>query len=108
MLKDKKPLHCVLERNSLSINSDDVLSNKPGDDQKYGENVIFMPLEQQLAASNISNQSSQLKLKAGLEKPNDAKDVTPLADTTKAPVPKNYDAHTKSGLVLQTGTEATS
>ena len=29
-------------------------------------------------------------------------------DTTKASVPKNYDAHAKSGLVLQAGTEATS
>ena len=67
-----------------------------------------MPLEQQLSASIIPNQSSQLELEAGLEKPNDAKDVTPLADTTKASVPKNYDAHTKSGLVSQTGTEAPS
>ena len=54
------------------------------------------------------NQSSQPGLEAGMEKSKDAKDVTPLVDTTKASVPNNYDAHTKSGLVLQTGTEATS
>ena len=75
---------------------------------EYEENFTFKPSEQQLSASIISNQSSQLELEAGLEKPNDAKDVTPLANITKASVPFNYDAHTKSGLVLQTGTEATS
>ena len=41
-------------------------------------------------------------------KPNDAKDVTPLVNTTNASVPKDYDIQTKSGLVLQKGTEATS
>ena len=108
VLKDRKSLHCILEGNSLIINSDDVLLNKPGVDPEYEENFTFLPSKQQPPASIISNQSSQPELEAGVEKPNDAKDVTPLADTTKASVPKNYDAHTKSGLVLQTGTEATS
>ena len=54
------------------------------------------------------DQSSQLGLEAEMEKSNDAEDVTILVDTTKASVPFNYDAHTNSGLVLQTGTEATS
>ena len=53
-------------------------------------------------------QSSQLGLEAEMEKSNEAEDVTILADTTKASVPFNYDAHTKSGLVLQIGTEAIS
>ena len=108
VLKDGKSLHCILEGNSLIINSDDVLLNKPGDDPEYEEHFTFLPSKQQPPASIISNQSSQPELEAGVEKPNDAKDVTPLADTTKASVPKNYDAHTKLGLVLQTGTEATS
>ena len=77
VLRDKKSLHCVLKRNSLSINSDGVLSNKPGDEQKHEENVIFAPLEQQLSVSNVSNRSSQLKLEARSEEPNDTKDDPP-------------------------------
>ena len=77
VLRDKKSLHCVLKRNSLSINSDGVLSNKPGDGQKHEENVIFAPLEQQPSMSNVSNRSSQLKLEARSEEPNDKKDDPP-------------------------------
>ena len=35
LLKDGKSLHCILEGNSLIINSDDVLLNKPGVGPEY-------------------------------------------------------------------------
>ena len=35
VLRDKKSLHCVLKKNSPSINTDSVLSNKPDDEQKH-------------------------------------------------------------------------
>ena len=77
VLRDEKSLHCVLKRNPLSINSDGVLSNKPDDEQKHVENVIFAPSEQQLFMSNVSDRSSQLKLEARSEEPNDTKDDPP-------------------------------
>ena len=50
-------------------------------------------------------QPSQLEWQAGTEKPNDTKDVTTLAEATKASVPFNYEAHTEPGQVCQIGTE---
>ena len=87
LLKDGKSLHCILEGNSLIINSDDVLLNKPGVSPEYEENFTFLPSKQQPPESIIPNQSPQPGLEKGVEK------ATPLADTTKASVPKNYDAH---------------
>ena len=97
-----------MQGNPLIINSDDVLLNKPSVAPEFEENFTFLPTKQQPPASTISGQLSQPGSEAGMGQPNDAKDVTPLMDTANASVPKNYDAQTKSGLVLQRGTEATS
>ena len=107
-LKDGKSLHCIMQGNPLIINSDDVLLNKPSVAPEFEENFTFLPPKQQPPASIISSQSSQPESEAGMEKPNVAKDTTPLVNTTNASVPKDYDVQTKSGLVLQTGTVATS
>ena len=94
VLKDRKSLHCVMSGNPLIINSDDVLLNKPNDQEIEVENLISLPTNQQPPLTTTPEQSLQ-------QEPE-------VVETANASVPQIYDAQKESELVLQGGTEATS